>query len=383
MSKYSDVPMDYTDATLVAVGETLGIRDFRLLPIPLRISLREYLPDGAMRERKKILRIVLTLLLVVGSVSPSMPWAAESPKPGTLSVVLENDVFHDTERHYTQGLMLLWVPRGAASTPEWLLMLARLMPWFPEQGEIRHGYAIGQSMFEPEDSDTANPSLRDRPYAGWLYGTIGLGVASERRLDQIGMTFGMVGPAALAERTQKFAHKVFPANGPKGWDTQLGNEPGIVVTYQRSWRGVAASPLSGVQLDFTPHLGAALGNVFTYANAGGTVRFGKRLPNDYGPPRIQPGLQGSWDFSPVSGFGWYLFAGIEGRAVARNIFLDGNTFRDSRSVDKKHLVGDLQFGFVLDWSDVRLGYTHVLRSREFETQESVDGFGSLSLSVKF
>jgi hypothetical protein len=85
----------------------------------------------------------------------------------------------------------------------------------------------------------------------------------------------------------------------------------------------------------------------------------------------------------VSGFGWYLFAGIEGRAVARNIFLDGNTFRGSRSVDKKHLVGDLQFGFVLDWSDVRLGYTHVLRSREFQAQESVDGFGSLSLSVKY
>jgi len=27
MSKYSDVPMDYADATLVAVGEKLGIRD--------------------------------------------------------------------------------------------------------------------------------------------------------------------------------------------------------------------------------------------------------------------------------------------------------------------------------------------------------------------
>jgi hypothetical protein len=52
-------------------------------------------------------------------------------------------------------------------------------------------------------------------------------------------------------------------------------------------------------------------------------------------------------------------------------------------VDKKHLVGDLQFGFVLDWSDVRLGYTHVLRTREFRTQEFMNGFGSLSLSVKY
>ena len=31
MSKYSDVPMDYADATLVAVGETLGIRDILTL----------------------------------------------------------------------------------------------------------------------------------------------------------------------------------------------------------------------------------------------------------------------------------------------------------------------------------------------------------------
>jgi lipid A 3-O-deacylase len=336
-----------------------------------------------MRERKKILLIGLTLLLVVGSVSPSVPWAAESPKAGTLSVVFENDVFQDTDRHYSNGLMLLWVPGRAASTPEWVLTLARLMPWLPEQGEIRHGYAFGQSIFEPDDNITADPSLRDRPYAGWLYGTIGLAVASGRRLDQFGLTFGIVGPASLAGQTQKFIHKVLSAKDPQGWDTQLGNEPGIVATFRRGWRGVAASSLAGAPLDITPHLGAALGNVFTYGNAGVTVRYGKRLPDDHGPPRIQPGGTGFGDFSPAAGFGWYLFAGIEGRAVARNIFLDGNTFRDSRSVDKKPLVGDLQFGFVLDWSDVRLGYTHVLRTREFRTQESMDGFGSLSLSVKY
>ncbi len=85
----------------------------------------------------------------------------------------------------------------------------------------------------------------------------------------------------------------------------------------------------------------------------------------------------------MSDFGWYLFAGVEGRAIAHNIFLDGNTFRDSRSVDKKPLVGDLQFGLVLDWSDIRFSYTHILRTREFRTQEKFDGFGALSVSIKF
>ena len=82
-------------------------------------------------------------------------------------------------------------------------------------------------------------------------------------------------------------------------------------------------------------------------------------------------------------FNWYLFAGVDGRAVARNIFLDGNTFRDSHSVDKEIFVGDIQMGIVLTKGDVRLGYTHVFRSREFKTQkESYQQFGAVSLSFQ-
>ena len=323
------------------------------------------------------------LLLIEGAFSSTV-LAAESAKTGTLSFTLENDLFYNVDRHYTNGVRLSWVSDRDAHAPEWAIKLAHLVPWFPDQGEIHHGYAFGQSMFTPSDITVANPSLRDRPYAGWLYGSIGLGLESGRQLDQFGITLGIVGPAALAEQSQEFFHRLVSTDTPQGWDTQLGNEPGFVATYQHSWRGLATSTLfGGTQLDFAPHIGGALGNVFTYANAGITMRYGKGLPNDYGPPRIQPGLPNMGDFSPVSDFGWYLFAGIEGRAVARNIFLDGNTFRNSRSVDKKPLVGDLQFGFVLDWPDIRLSYTHVIRTREFRTQESHDEFGSMSVSYKF
>jgi hypothetical protein len=66
-----------------------------------------------------------------------------------------------------------------------------------------------------------------------------------------------------------------------------------------------------------------------------------------------------------------------------HIFLDGNSFRDSRSVDKEPLVGDLQFGIVLTWRDMRLSYTHALRTREFETQGEADDFGAFSLSMLY
>ncbi|MCL7487864.1 MAG: lipid A deacylase LpxR family protein [Desulfobulbaceae bacterium] len=327
-------------------------------------------------------KFAIAVLVVVSLIGGSFPARArDSLQRGTLSFVLENDLFYDLDRHYTSGVRLIWIPREAA-TPGWAAKLARLVPWFPEQGEIHHGYALGQSMFTPKDITLADPPLQERPYAGWLYGTIGLGVESGRRLDQFALNIGMVGPASQAEESQKFIHEIINSDEPQGWDTQLKNEFGAVVTYQRSWRQFATTTLIGYQLDFTPHLGGALGNVFTYANAGVTMRYGKQLPNDYGPPRIQPGLPGSADFSPLANFGWYIFAGIDGRAVARNIFLDGNTFRDSRSVDKETLVGDLQFGVVLDWPVIRFSYTHVFRSGEYTTQESNDNFGAISISVK-
>jgi hypothetical protein len=156
-----------------------------------------------------------------------------------------------------------------------------------------------------------------------------------------------------------------------------------VLTYQRSWRQLATATLARGDLDLTPHLGGAVGNVYTYANAGLTLRYGRRLPLDYGPPRVQPSLPTSGFVSPTDKFAWYLFAGVEGRAVARNIFLDGNTFTASRSVDAEPLVADLQFGLVLTWGRVRLSYTHVLRSREFQTQRENAQFGAASLSVAF
>src|SRR5262249_24365683 len=107
------------------------------------------------------------------------------------------------------------------------------------------------------------------------------------------------------------------------------------------------------------------------------------LPVDYGPPRVRPSIAGTDFFVPETSFGWYLFFGTEGRVVARNIFLDGNTFTDSHHVDKKYLIGDLQGGLALTFQNARLAYTIVRRSKEFETQEGGNTFGALTLSLKF
>jgi len=312
-------------------------------------------------------------------------FAADTQSTGrrsALSFVYENDAFNRSDVHYTNGVRVSWIP-ASSQTPNWAMKFARAIPWFPDDGEVLHGYSIGQSMFTSNDISQKNPPEDARPYAGWLYSSIGLGVETGLQLDQLVLTLGVVGPASMAEQTQELIHELLGAQQPKGWDHQLRNELGLMVSWQRSWRALATRPIAGRQLDLTPHIGMTLGNVLTFANGGLTFRYGANLPLDYGPPRIQPGLAGTSSFVPAAGIGWYLFAGVEGRAVVRNIFLDGNSFRDSRSVDKKPLVGDLQFGGVLVWNRIRLSYTHVLRSREFKTQERRDNFGSVNLSLQF
>lgn len=87
--------------------------------------------------------------------------------------------------------------------------------------------------------------------------------------------------------------------------------------------------------------------------------------------------------TPGDGFGWYLFAGADGRAVARNIFLDGNTFRDSPSIDKEHFVADLSAGLALTFERVRISYTVVYRTKEFQGQDDNDLFGSVGLTWRY
>ena len=198
------------------------------------------------------------------------------------------------------------------------------------------------------------------------------------------LQLGVVGPASLAEQTQTFVHSILNDTKPEGWDTQLHNEPALLFEYERTWR-FRQKLFESLELQADPHVGAALGNVYIFADAGAMMRVGFNLPDDFGPPRIDPALPGSYYFEPrkEGAFGGYLFLGVDGRAVAHDIFLDGNTWQESRHVDKNILVGDLNTGAALTWNRFRLTYTHVFRTKEFKTQRGTDQFGAVSLSVRY
>jgi hypothetical protein len=332
------------------------------------------------------LRIVLILVVLAAApavVRAGQPAYREPDRSSILSLQWENDIFSGlgTDRHYTNGLRVSWL-RGDDRLPGWVRSVARALPWYPDRGHVRGSWALGQNLYTPEDIDAAGLVADDRPYAAWLYLGRGLVAENGRVLDVMELSVGVVGPSALGEEFQKSVHAIIGSPEPRGWSNQLGDELALQAIWQRTWRHLHDGEDRGLGVDAMPHLGGALGNVFIHGSAGGTVRLGFDLPGDYGTPRIQPGLPGSEFFLPGRAFTGYLFLGGEARAVLRNMFLDGNTFRDSPSVSRRWLVADLQMGVVLQGRGVRLAYTYVVRSEEFLGQEGPDAFGAFTLSVR-
>jgi lipid A 3-O-deacylase len=332
---------------------------------------------------------VATLIMINGAITAQAQEAtpAEITRPkedhdAIFTFSLENDLFMGEDDNYTNGVRFAYLS-PESTVPRWIEDGANLIPFFASNGHKRWHAAFGQSMFTPSDITVKTFQPNDRPYAGWTYGSVGVISDTGKRLDNLQLTVGVVGPSSLAEQTQDFVHSMVGSNDPQGWRHQLHNEPGIVLTYERKWRGLYEFSPFGLGVDITPTLGGSLGNIYTHAAAGAIVRIGYDLPADYGPPLIQPNLPGSDFFVPNSDFSWYLFTGLEGRAVARNIFLDGNTFQNSHSVDKYPLVGGAQFGLAFIVYDTRIAYTHVLRTKEFERQPRNDAFGAFTISRRF
>src|SRR5579883_369858 len=327
--------------------------------------------------------------------------AAAAPDNGTLNIQVENDFFspNNRDRHYTNGLRFDWLPPPSAPDDLGAVeRLARSLPFIGDMGSNeRVGWSFGQSLFTPQNLKTSAPILNDRPYAGWLYAGLTL-IKTNRpdptapailgELDTLEFELGVVGRAAEGKAVQRDFHRwAFANEDPKGWNNQLKSEPGLLISYDHKWRSIWQTEICGFGFDVTPSVGAEVGNVMIDGSAGGIIRLGRDLPADYGPPRIRPGLTGS-DFF-LSGedtgrdFGFYFFAGADGRVVGHNIFLDGNSFAKSLSVPKKTLVGEVQGGVALIIYGVRIALTEVLRTQEFRGQHGNDDFGAISLSFNF
>jgi hypothetical protein len=335
------------------------------------------------RRTGMLKKMALTALLLIVSTTT---FASDVLNSETL--YWENDSFglgRRSDRFYTNGARITVGLNDRADKPH--ALGSSLRRRFCRSGLCGDSQPLeslsltfGQNFYTPERITLAAPQPDDRPWAGWLYGGVSENIvdAKERILNSFEVQVGILGPGAGAQATQKYIHNDlgFSDNDPQGWHNQLKNEPTLDVMWQHSRR------FGSETLDIVPKGGVMLGSPQTFVNAGATVRLGHHMTGfpvglivpaavrTASPPRIE----------------FYVFAGGEVRWVPFNATLDGGLFRNGPAAHgPKRVVTDFRRGASVRWRWLRLTYSVIDRSREFDVPAGRLGshrFGAFALSME-
>jgi hypothetical protein len=301
-------------------------------------------------------------------------------RPSTFNFRYENDHYAGQDQGYSSGLRWQFGSRNVAHeacVPGSVKFAERLFGWtMPgNPNELNLLAGVEHHVYTPTDRFRTDVIVDDRPYAGWLFTTLGMRARAGNELVRNYVNIGVVGPAAGGEQVQNFLHRILGRPRFQGWSNQLHNELGLQWVYDHAYR-FELTPNSRVQIDAVPHWGGSIGNVATYAEAGSELRIGPNLPNDFGMIPVAES-EGEHGLRP------YFFVSLNGRLVLRDIFLDGNTFGDSQSVDKKNFVGEYGMGVAIHIGGMKVSFTRLHRTREFNGQQELPSYGSLNFTHSF
>ncbi len=338
-----------------------------------------------------------TLLCILIGISISVVQAGKLNANNTFSIRLENDAVAGSDGDYTAGVEFVWTHAHRTSLEEleqlplWYRQFSSFMPI----GQINFdtvgsSISLGQQIYTPQDIETAALLPNDRPYAGWSYLNIAVHGRSENHLDSMTFTVGVIGPDSYASDVQRGLHEIIDSTPPNGWDNQLKNELGLNLYFlhdRRFWKRTGSNEFEIELIDSTQ---LALGNVDTRLSYGWRLRAGRQLPSDFKLGKIRHADPG---FEPEDHYGifaqvaeptthLYFELQVSESYVARNIFLEGNTFRDSHSVKKRDWVSEISAGFTYGKEDFRTSFLYTYRTQEFSTQNDGAAYGSITFSFR-
>jgi hypothetical protein len=346
--------------------------------------------------------------LFLGAAVPATANNGPGFPAGIWELSHENDWFIYSDRDYTGGLRLAYTTPNYSTWSQVPLSPTGLGSLFDQINGISDADSVVAAavyaqlnIYTPNDTEKVVPSPTDHPYSGWLGVGMDLIRQSAERRAIFEVNAGLVGPDTGAEDLQNSFHSEIGDNQSVGWNTQLKDEPVLQLTYRQDWRPAALTDLSDASpgsfnYDVIGHGLVTVGNGWDYAATGVVARWGYHLPMDFGPARMrlgdvdtepyQPSSSGKgqamdWSLNALSAYACF---GAEGRAVARDITLDGNTWANSPSVVHKPLVAEIYTGLIVEYGHFRGSFLALYESTTFYSQPQPGQWrGILTLGVAY
>ena len=321
----------------------------------------------------------LRILLALGVVATLRLGAQELVpyQKHFFSILSDNDAYVNQyiDRYYTAGTALSYTSKEYDLTPLWLNYLSYRCD---DEKLSRYEISLHQDIYTPS-LHTAEVSTQDHPYAGFLSLDMMLSNRRANSLENLKLQLGVVGPASLAQYTQKFIHLITHNPIFQGWHTQIKNEFIINLHYEYIYKyDLLDTPYFG--MDILPTLKVALGSANTFLGAGGRIRMGYNLHSDFGVDKINTGFMGGKPFN--DDFSLYAFGGVLGSYVLRDIFIEGGRY-NTTGLNLTHFLYDIELGVALLYKGFRFSYVITHQSKQFREQPSRHTIGSIMLNFAF
>lgn len=243
-------------------------------------------------------------------------------------------------------------------------------------------FSLAQDLFTPSGDNKvlAKPSNGVRPFAS--YSLIGgdFYLRQENFLHNVGLYLGLLGPASFGGQMQNFFHKTFKKKeGYPGWDDQVGSEALASLEYSVAYRKSLFCRY--LCIEGSPSVSVSVGNLVRRVAIGGSLRVGKRLPEDYVLTAHKFLSRGPY-LRDGKTFFWNLFVGVYLVDVYYNALLDKATELSKKVfVKRKSQMTEFSFGGDLAFSRFLMRLAFVMRSAEYEGHKPYE-FVRLGLGYK-
>ncbi len=339
----NEVPENDASGTISASSESKP-----LLPLIRETRIRLLLPYGSKpplnRDETSEYRVVTSYINPVRH----------------FGLTFDNDIFSNTDRYYTNGVMLDFTAPALVGLP-----VNRLMIPAGDNSIVHATLSLNHAMYTP--FTTKNPPLLDgdRPYASTLfirYSQTSANDASGTLLTS-GIDIGVIGDAALGRYFQSSVHATVPTNDePLGWETQIQNDP--VLNYSA---GISKRLMQGPHAELFANASIAAGTLQTGAGMGIDFITGVFAPVLIPLPKTYSDLLppfGRWQYGIKGGFGF--------RFVGYNATLQGGLFNKNNIYTLKpeeieRMVAAIHLGMFVRYRKFGIDLSQHYLSPEFKT----------------
>jgi len=278
-----------------------------------------------------------------------------------IEIKIENDKFLFVDRYYTGGHFLSYKKSVKNN-----FIFEKV-----EDNTILLNFQVGNEIYTPKNLSSFNTADFDRPFAGWLFGSLEVAKLQDASASFLTFETGITGNESLSGDLQVWFHEALGLDNFTSWVEEIEFKWlfNVKYRYRRSWN---LNGRSNIQYEVFPAIGTKdifLENSIHYF-------FG-----NYNDLQNSSRL-GSIDATSTKEF--YGLISIGHRYVAHNTLIQGSIFKDDvlfTTAATKHLF-KLKFGAVYKTKRNAFKLIYNFNSRETPLSTS-HGFGTFIFSRDF